>query len=154
MNDAGDAHVFNVFMLMPHMGLARIEGALESLGIKRELRFWRSVGNEEFPRVEYRETRTPYTLSMGVSRIPLYGFISWVAIQRVHESLDRSSAIRLMCHEAEKIWSRSWAKGTVPDEKIDALVQAWFKNAEFEHSITNDSLIHSTLQSFVGFITK
>lgn len=154
MTDEQDAHVFNAFMLVPHIGLARIEGALESLGVEREMRFWRKVGNDEFPRVEYQKASTPYTLSMGVSRMPFEGFISWVAIQHVHANLDRSAAARLMYRESEKNWSRSWSKGTVNDQDIDALVQTWSLQAELEQKLEQDTLIYSTLTSFVAIIMK
>jgi hypothetical protein len=142
-------HVFNTFQLVPHMGLARMEAAIESLGLGRTMRYWKSVGSADFPRVEYIDQHSVYGLSMGVTRQPFSGYSSWMAIQAVDENQDRSSAIRLMYRETDRFWLRSWTKGTRPDPKIDQLVAEWFPKGEPELRLDNEDFVNLTLQHFV-----
>jgi len=144
-----DVHVFNIFQLVPHMGLERMEASLELLGLGRTMRHWKSVGDTDFPRVEYIDRYSAYVLSMGVTRQPFTGHSSWIAIQAVDEDQDRSSALRLVYRETDKFWLRSWSKGTRPDPKIDQLVAEWFPKRESELRLESENLINITLQHFV-----
>ncbi len=148
--DIVDIDLLTVFQHVPHKGLARIAATLEVLGFPMVLGRWRSKGDHHFPRVEYTDARSPYTLAMGVSRQPFLGHVSWISVHAIDEDHEQTAIVLLLYREAERSWLRSWSRGIHADPSIDKLIAEWFPKKESDILIAEDGLVNATIQYMVN----
>jgi hypothetical protein len=154
MHDDIDIDILSNFQNVPHKGLARMIPTLDTLGVYTVDRKWRSRGDAQFPRVEYLLEDSAYRLSMGVSRQPFRGHISWIALHGLNENGEASQTLRLCFREEENRWLREWTRGLYIDPKIDPLVKAWFPKLEAEIALPFEGLIDATLQHMVSVLLE
>lgn len=139
-----DGLLFMPFNRYPHRGLTRMADSLNVLKISMQRHHWNSVGSDDYPRIE-RVGHGGVTLSLGVSRRPFVGFISWASVHRAD-----SAIIRLMHYEQDRRWIREYTPGKTPEPEFDLVIGQLFPGREREIKLDDELLVNAVLQHFAN----
>lgn len=138
--------IFRPFQRLPHRGLTRLVATMKVLRISMLKHHWASVGSEDFPRIERRGSGG-MMLSLGVSRRPFVGHISWASIHR-----GDSAILRILYFEQEKRWLREYTPGKSAEPELDQLIAELFPQNTRELVLAHEDLVNMMLQHFSNLL--
>jgi hypothetical protein len=145
MDDDLDS-IFRPFQRLPHRGLTRLVASMRVLHISMMKHHWQSVGTEDFPRIE-RKGLGGVTLSLGVSRRPFTGHISWASAHR-----GDSSILRILYFEQDKRWYREYTPGKSAEPELDQIIAELFPENTREVALAHEDLVNMMLQHFSNLL--
>lgn len=148
MDDLVEDDILQCFRHVPHRGISRMTHALRAIGVSLHRRKWSQVPSEHYPRVELAGL-TGTRLSLGVSRQPLVGYISWTSVQRVDESNESSAILRVVYRETDRRWSLEYAPRVMTDAVFDQAVSELFPPGVRELPFENEDLVNAHMQRFI-----
>lgn len=148
MDDLVEDDILLCFRHVPHRGISRMSHALRAIGVSLHRRKWTQFPSEHYPRVElagFVGTR----LSLGVSRQPLVGYISWTSVQRVDEAGESSAILRVVYRETDRRWSLEYAPRVMADAAFDQAVGELFPSGIRELPFDQEDLVNAYMQRFI-----
>lgn len=147
MDDPED-DILLCFRHVPHRGLSRMAHALHAIGISLHRRKWTQFPSEHYPRVELRGLAGT-RLSLGVSRKPFVGYISWTSVQRVDEGGESSAILRTSYLETDRKWLIDYVPRVMEDAHFDRVVSELFPQGIRELPFDQEDLVNAHMQRFV-----
>jgi len=138
--------IFRPFNHLPHRGLTRLVASMKVLRISMLKHHWANVGTKDFPRIE-KKGLGGMMLSLGVSRLPFVGHISWASVHR-----SDSSVLRILHFEQDKRWMREYSPGMTAEPELDSLIAELFPEHVREVVLIPEDLVNVMLQHFSNLL--
>ncbi|MCC7523096.1 hypothetical protein IT407_04865 [Candidatus Uhrbacteria bacterium] len=148
MDDLVENDILLCFRHVPHRGISRMANTLQAIGVSINRRKWAYIPSDHYPRVEM-SGRSGTKFSLGVSRQPLVGYISWASVQRVDEANESSAILRTAYRETDRIWSIEYVPRIVADPAFDQAVAELFPAGIRELRFDKEDLVNAHMQRFV-----
>lgn len=148
MFDMDDDDILFRFKLVPHRGLSRIAFALRMLKVSLHTSKWQYIHREDAQRVE-RAAPAGTRLTLGVSRQPFVGFISWASVHQLNEENESSAILRICYQETSKIWSCDYVPGAIGNGEIDRAIAELFADRTRSFVFQNEDMVNAYIQRFV-----